>query len=437
MNITSGRTLPALLRPRLANRAFPLLATVGLIAIGMAGSLWWGPAIEGRGGWQQPDDLWGTMLAAQRLLHLHLGALYTRPTGMVAFPGAAVILLPIVALVDAAGLTMATPALHLQHPSAWLAVGPYETALCGTALFAADAIAERLGASRSKRLVLAAVGAVVAWNVSSWGHPEDAVAVALLLYGVLALADAKTGTSAWLVGAAIAVQPLVLLAVPFILVVVERRRLVSYLARAAAPAAVLLGATLAANPSATMAAVGNQPNWPSVDHQTPFLSLAPHLDGGSVAAGPARVIAVLLACGFAVLLERRWRGVERRTLWTPQRLQELLWWIAVALALRCIFESVMVAFYVWPVLAVTLVTAVRHWPPLLVTSVLAVAIAFVSQLALPGRWTWWETMAAGLALVLVAARGHHPQERDSQAGHGDDEHQHVNLNLPVVASDSR
>src|SRR5450432_2820995 len=109
MTVTSG---PALSTRWLANRAFPLLATVGLIVVGMAASVWWGPAIEGRGGWQQPDDLWGTMLAAHRLLHLHLGALYTRPTGLVTFPGAAVILLPIVALVDAAGLTMASPAAH-------------------------------------------------------------------------------------------------------------------------------------------------------------------------------------------------------------------------------------------------------------------------------------------------------------------------------------
>src|SRR5450432_4405192 len=107
MNITSGPPMRWF-----ANRAVPLFATVGLVVVGMAASLWWGPPIEGRGGWQQPDDLWGTMLAAHRLLHLHLGALYTRPTGLVTFPGAAVILLPIVALVDAAGLTMASPAAH-------------------------------------------------------------------------------------------------------------------------------------------------------------------------------------------------------------------------------------------------------------------------------------------------------------------------------------
>ncbi len=93
------------------------------------------------------------------------------------------------------------------------------------ALFAADAIAERLGATRPKRAVLAAAGAVALWNVSvRWGHPEDAVAVGLLLFGILALSDGRTGRSAWLIGAAVAVQPLVLLALPVVLTVIAPRR---------------------------------------------------------------------------------------------------------------------------------------------------------------------------------------------------------------------
>ena len=82
-------------------------------------------------------------------------------------------------------------------------------------------------------------------------------------------------------------QPLVVLALPIMLVVVEPRRLMGFLARAAAPAAVLLGAAAAANWKATAHAVTSQPNWPAVDHPTPWTLLAPHLTGGAVAAGPA------------------------------------------------------------------------------------------------------------------------------------------------------
>ena len=56
--------------PWLARRLFPLLATAGLIAIGMASTIWWGPHLVGKSDWSLPDDLWGTLVAARRLLHL-------------------------------------------------------------------------------------------------------------------------------------------------------------------------------------------------------------------------------------------------------------------------------------------------------------------------------------------------------------------------------
>ncbi len=84
-------------------RAFPLIATLGLILIGMAGTIW-GPVYYGEKAWAVPDDLWATLVAAQRLLHLDLAGLYTAPTNLVSFPGAAVILVPVAALMDLAGI---------------------------------------------------------------------------------------------------------------------------------------------------------------------------------------------------------------------------------------------------------------------------------------------------------------------------------------------
>jgi hypothetical protein len=383
-----------------------LLATVILIAVGMASSTWWGPHLAGKPQWQLPNDLWGTLVAAQRLLHLDIGGLYTAPTGLVTLPGAAVVLIPIVALIDAAGLGLDVPSVHNVHPASWLAAGPYEIALSATALFAADSIAERLGASRPKRMLLATGGGVALWSVSvRWGHPEDAVAVALLMYSVLTLADSRAGRSALLVGAAVAVQPLVLLAVPVLVVMLEPRRFAGYLARAMAPGAVLLGVALAANWQATLRAVVEQPNWPSVDHPTPWIALAPHMSHGAVAAGPARGIAVVLACGCALIVRRRWQDAQCTIEWSSAKLAELLWWMAVALALRCVFESVMVAYYVWPVLALALVAAVRHWSRLIPTVAAASGLTFVSQASWHGRWTWWTAAIAGLALALALARG--------------------------------
>ena len=296
-------------------RLFPLLAAVVMTAVGMAGTIW-GPRYYGKTAWALPDDLWGTLIAAQRLAHLNLAGLYTLPTQLVSLPGTAVILVPAIVVIDVTGLRLGLPSAHGAYPAVWLFAGPYQVAISAVTLFAADAIAERLGATRPKRFWLAAVGATALWSVTiRWGHPEDAVAVGLLLYAVLALADSKTSRSAWLAGAAVAVQPLVLLAFPILAAVVEPRKLAGYVARAAAPAALLLAAAAAANWTATIHAVTSQPNSPAIDHPTPWISLSPHLAGGQVAAGPARIVAIVAACGCALVVARRWRAARPGGRW--------------------------------------------------------------------------------------------------------------------------
>ena len=403
--VAGGPTAGPARAPWLARRLFPVLATVTLIAIAMASTTWWSPLITGAHGWPLPDDLWATLAAAQRLAHLDVGNLYTPPTGLVSFPGAAVILVPVTAVMDAAGISLRVPGPHYLHPAAWLVAGPYEIAVSAVALFAADAIAERQGAGRPKRALLAAASATTLWCVSvHWGHPEDAVAVGLLLYGILALSQARTSRSAWLTGAAVAVQPLVLIALPVLLAIIEPRRLAGFLARAAAPSVVLLAAAAAANWSATVRAVTSQPNWPKVDHPTPWTSLAPPMSHGAVAAGPGRALAIAVACGCGLALWRRWRAARHAASWSPETLEEVLWWTAAVLALRSVFESVMVAYYMWPVLAVALIAAVRSWPRLVATSAAAVTITFVSQVSWRGPWAWWAPMVAGLGLTLFLAR---------------------------------
>jgi hypothetical protein len=403
--VAGGPTAGPARAPWLARRLFPVLATVTLIAIAMASTTWWSPLITGAHGWPLPDDLWATLAAAQRLAHLDIGNLYTPPTGLVSFPGAAVILVPVTAVMDAAGISLRVPGPHYLHPAAWLVAGPYQIAVSAVALFAADAIAERQGAGRPKRALLAAASATTLWCVSvHWGHPEDAVAVGLLLYGILALSQAAPARSAWLIGAAVAVQPLVLIALPVLLMIIEPRRLAGFLARAAAPSVALLAAAAAANWSATVHAVTSQPNWPTIDHPTPWTSIAPRLGHGAVAAGPGRLLAIVVACGCAIIVGQRWRAARPAASWSPQALEEVLWWTALVLALRSVFESVMVAYYLWPVLAVALIAAVRTWPRLITTSVAAVTITFVSQVSWHGPWAWWASMIAGLGLTLFFAR---------------------------------
>ena len=387
-------------------RAFPLIAVVVMIAIGMAGTIW-GPVYYGQQAWAVPDDLWATLVAAQRFLHGDLAGLYTAPTNLVTFPGAAVILIPVVAIMDAAGI-----AIHAGrqgvHPTGWLVAGSLETLLSAIALFAADAIAEHMRVSKPKRFLLAGAGATALWNVTiRWGHPEDAVAVGLLLYAALAVAEDRPSRAAWLAGAGVAVQPLVLLAFPMLAAAVAPKRLPGFVARAATPSIALLAAAAAANWTATIHAVTNQPNAPSIDHPTPWIYahwLAPPMSGGSVAAGPARALAILVACGCALATWRRWQTARRAGVWSADDLAALLWWIAVTLALRTVFEPVMVSYYVWPPLAVALVAASRDWIRLLATTVPVTVLTFLAQGSWRNPWVWWTPIVVVLGLALAFSR---------------------------------
>jgi len=388
----------------LARRLLPLLTTAALLVIGMLSTTWWGPAMAGKTAWALPDDLWGTLVAADRLLHLHLGGLYTQPTGLVSLPGAVVILVPLVAVADAAGLSLAVQSAHNPQPAVWLLAGPYQVILSAVVLFAADAIAEHLGTPWYQRAVLATAEAVALWSVSvRWGHPEDAMAVGLFLYAVLALARGRPNRAAWLTGAAIAIQPLVLLTLPVVAMTIPLRRLAGFLARAAAPAAVALAAVAAANWHATYTAVTSQPNFPNVNHATPWASLSPQLGGGAIAAGPARIVGIVVACGCAVAAGQRWRAA-RGTEWDGGVLRDVLWWAAFALALRGVFEPVVVAYYLWPALAVALLAAAGTWSRLIPAAAVATVLTFASQGAWHGIWTWWAPMTVLLALALWFAR---------------------------------
>jgi hypothetical protein len=81
----------------------------------------------------------------------------------------------------------------------------------------------------------------------------------------------------------------------------------------------------------------------------------------------------------------------------------LLWWVAAALALRSVLEPVMVAFYLWPPLAVALIPAARRWWRLAPASLAAGTITFVSQNQWRGPWGWWSLMVAGLVVTLFFA----------------------------------
>jgi hypothetical protein len=399
------------MRERIRRRMFPLIASVGLIAVGMFTTTW-GPTLIGHKEWALPYDLWGTLIATTRLAHGNVGGLYAPPTGLISLPGAAVILLPCAALISALGLSLAIPGPANLHPAVWLLAGPYEIAIGCLPLFAADALAERLGVARWTRALLAVAGAGILWSVGArWGHPEDAVAIGLLLYAVLAQANGRTARAGWLAGAAVCVQPLVLLSLPIMLALLPWRRMAPFLVRAAVPSVVLLAAAAIADWHDTYQSVTSQPDSPVVNHPTIWTSLAPHMTNTNVAAGPFRLATIALACLCALAVRRRWAArLENQAdhadhadqAWPTTLLASVLWWVAFTLALRSFFEPVMVSYYPWPPMAVALIPAATlGWRRLFVAGVLAGGLTAAAQGPSHAVWIWWAPIVAGLIVLLA------------------------------------
>ena len=241
--------------------------------------------------------------------------------------------------------------------------------------------------------------AVVLWNVTVfWGHPEDAVAVALAGYALLFALDDRFTGAGWLFGAAVAVQPLVIVVFPILVVLGGMKRALGFTLRTIIPAAAVTIAPLASEFHGTVHNLVNQPTYPNNknDHQTPWTFLAPKLGGrgvdAAVGGGPVRIVVLALAAGIGWWVQR-WR----------ERPEMIVWSVALALALRTYTESVTTAYYMWPALAVALVVAARgsRWRFAIAIAV-AVAVTVVAQWNL-SLWPWWMLNVVGVTGVLVAA----------------------------------
>jgi hypothetical protein len=377
----------------------------------------WGLTVQHVPIWETPGDLWDTYAAVNAVVHGHFGAIYAPLNSFYAFPGILVALAPVSAITNGLGLSADVfPSQGFAHPQAFLLLGPYEVLLSAVVLFACEALAERLGVDWRRRGILALAEGVVLFNISVlWGHPEDAVAVGLAIYGLIAALDGRFSRAGWLLGAAVAFQPLVVVALPILLVIGGRRQALGLIVRGAVPAVVLVIAPLASNVHATLHALVDQPfTYPQIftNHATPWTFLAPKLGGSGtntmLGGGPVRTFSLLLACaiGWWAL---RWRD----------RPEMLIWAFALALALRCYSESVMTDYYLWPALAVGLVVAAlcSNW-------LFAVAIVASVVTTITAQWhyswlPWWLLDIGGMAVVVAAAARPGPAPADARLQYSD------------------
>jgi hypothetical protein len=226
----------------------------------------------------------------------------------------------------------------------------------------------------------------------------------------------------WLFGFAVVFQPLVVLIAPMLLAMAPLRRWLKLVLQGVVPTALLVAIPLAESWRQTTTALLKQPNYPAIDHATPWLALAPVLHpatpsvtqrlsehsvpGGTrftetlvhtvagevVAAGPGRLIAIALSFVLGAWAYRR-RPSPR----------QIVWLCCVALSLRCVFESVMNPYYLWPPLAIAIVLVVASRPRLVVAVVAISALTWWSYVHI-GPWEWWPPMVALLGIVVLAAR---------------------------------
>ncbi len=389
-----------------------------MLLLSMLYMFYWNSLIHHVPLWATGGDLWGMYRGAQYVSWGSLGQIYTPSDAIVTLPGMPILLAPCAILSAKLHLT-ATYGVVLARPTVALILQPYEVLLSSTVVFAADALAERLGATQRHRIALSVLVAAIAWPTAAvWGHAEDVLAMTFALSAVIAVLDGKWSRCGWLLGFGVAVQPLVALLIPLLVGVAPAGRRLTFAVRSLALSAVLVGVALAGDPSNTYRALVKQPTSPVIDHATPWVAWAPripvpvhrpsapssvtigghvvqnspHVAGADVlvAAGPGRLIYLVLAALVGVYVWRR-----------PQSAIRLVWLAAVVLGMRCFFEAVMTPYYLAPPLILALlVVAVRGGKRFWVSLVIALGMTVWSYFHL-SDWVWWFPIISGMTAILA------------------------------------
>ncbi len=344
--------------------------------------------------WAIAPDVWTNFQVAHLTIIGAYSALYNGG-GYLAPPALPLLLAPVWELSHLLGLAVGYGKL-VARPSAWYLLGPTTALLCSFELFAADSLARELGAARARRIALAGVSAIALWTVVAWGHPEDAIAVAFLIYAIGQGLRERWVRCAWLLAAAFAFQPLVSLAIPVVLGAAPLRRLPGFIARILAPTVLMLIGPMIVNPTETMIALVEQPAIPSRGRPTPWLHLTrPILHQGirEFSGGPPRLIALVIALGLGVFVHRQ----------RPDALT-VTWLAACALALRTAFDPVVLPYYTWPAIAVALIAAAARSPFRLGATIVAATLTTImADTDIYAERLWWWILLALAATMITSA----------------------------------
>ncbi len=419
----------ALLRRRAA------LAMVAVVFVtGLVYTFWWNTWVHHSSSWATGNDVWGIFLGAHYVGWGYLGGIYNQ-TGMVTFPGIAVILAPAALLSDWFHLSASIGQFDLPHPTSLLLIAPMELLLSGSMIVAADALAEELDAPPARRYWLVVAVGIVAWPLATvWGHAEDALVMTFGMYAMVAMLRGNWRRMGWLMGCAIVVQPLIALTLPLFVAASPAGARLRLAVRSLALSAFLVMVALIGNPDGTVSALVRQPALPALNHPTPWLAFAPRISsvtvsglgtaptGGAashgvhgpvvlhgtvvmVSGGTGRSVYVLLAVLLGLYVWRR-----------PQDPVRLLWLAGVVLAARCWFEAVMTPYYVAPSIVLLLVLACRTDARRFAGSIsVALGVSWFAYWRF-APWVWWPPIVVGLMVLVGLA---HPDPAALRSGSSD------------------
>ena len=387
----------ARIAPWVVERRAPVVATFAMFVPVLAYSLLGHSGLHG-GRYEliTPSDLWGLASSSWALVHGQFAHIYVVPQGTLTSPPALEIALaPVLLIAQATGLA----AQHSGQPvGLWLLLAPSVLLLASTFLFAVDAVARYWNLSDGRRLGLALASALGVANVTGvWGHPEDCIAVAMVLWSALALereGPAAGPRAALLLGIGIAFQPLAVLAVAPVLTRLGWRSVARNSWRLAVPSLAVLVPALLGEPGRTRFVLVDQPFLPNSVSFTPLTRFAPVIGHGIDGGGPTRLIATVLAVALAIVVCRR-----------RHDLPTVLAMCAVAFFLRVLFETELNWYYLWPVAAVCLLLAARHNGARLAVC----SVAVVASMVLGNHNTvhhivlWWPALMASLVVMLASA----------------------------------
>jgi hypothetical protein len=345
-----------------------------------------------------PGDLWGLGFSSWALAHGQIAHIYGSPGALTSPPAFELVLAPILLFAQMVGLTTHFPG---GHPlGLWLLLGPTVLLIASPALFAIDAVARSWGLTEGSRLALALVSALGVANVAGvWGHPEDCVAVAMVVWAALAIErrpDTGGRRAAWLLGLGIAFQPLALLGVAPVLACLGWRSFAKVSWRLPLPSLLVLVPPLIGQPGLTRFVLVNQPFLPKAVSFTPLTYLAPVIGPGTDGGGPTRLVALLLSACLAIAVCRR-----------RHDLPTVLTMTAIAFFLRVLFETELIWYYVWPVAAVCLLLSARRGALHLgvCSAALAATIVVGNHNAVHDIVLWWPALMASLAVMLGSTAG--------------------------------